>query len=213
MTELKKNMPKYYIFDLDGVLVDSHLLVETAIRTWATSVELDPDIVFRASRSRRDYDLVKEVAPHLDPENESFAISCLECKLCHLIAEIPGALEFYSSVPTKFRCIVTSSTRESALARLKSMGFPKPTLLIAADDVVKGKPHSEPYDLALKALGATPKECIVFEDSDTGLIAACSAGLCCVGVGNNVEGNELLTYWIRDFTTVKRLWLDTQCSA
>lgn len=48
--------------------------------------------------------------------------------------------------------------------------------IISVDDVANPKPHPEPYLLAASLLGYKPTECIVIEDSPTGVNAALSAG-------------------------------------
>lgn len=48
--------------------------------------------------------------------------------------------------------------------------------VITVEDVVNPKPHPEPYLLASSLLGYQPTECIVIEDSTTGISAALEAG-------------------------------------
>ncbi len=199
------NFPYVYIFDLDGVLVDSEYLIEKALKEWALSVNFNPEMVYESSNSRRDYDLVKEIAPHLCPVEQSEKISRIECRLSYLLEEIKGAKAYYSSIPQDFKCIVTSSTRLSALSRLKELGLPPPKVLITADDVINGKPDPEPYQLALNKMGCSKEECIVFEDSDTGAFAAKQAGIRCIGVGTELENNSLTYGWIKDFTCSKKI--------
>ena len=58
------------LFDLDGVLVDSHTVVERTWQRWSVSRSLHvPDIVRRA-HGRRSFDTVREIAPHLDTDAE-----------------------------------------------------------------------------------------------------------------------------------------------
>src|SRR6266704_1712993 len=55
-----------FLFDLDGVLVDSRAVVERVCRTWALRHGLDPEKVMRIAHGRRARDTVEAVAPHLD---------------------------------------------------------------------------------------------------------------------------------------------------
>ncbi len=50
------------------------------------------------------------------------------------------------------------------------------------DDVEKGKPNPEIYLLVASELGVAPAECLVIEDSPTGVRAALEAGMSVVGV-------------------------------
>ena len=49
--------------------------------------------------------------------------------------------------------------------------------MVAAEDVVHGKPDPEPFLLAARLLGVDPTKCLVFEDSPTGIAAAKAAGM------------------------------------
>jgi beta-phosphoglucomutase len=50
------------------------------------------------------------------------------------------------------------------------------------DDVERGKPDPEIYQLVAQEMGVTPKECLVIEDSPVGVEAALSAGMHVVAV-------------------------------
>jgi len=51
--------------------------------------------------------------------------------------------------------------------------------LVCADDVENHKPSPDTFLLAAERLGLQPQECVVFEDTQTGLQAAKSAGMSC----------------------------------
>ncbi len=46
-----------------------------------------------------------------------------------------------------------------------------------ADDINRGKPDPEPYLKGARLLGRKPEDCIVFEDSPSGIRSARSAGI------------------------------------
>ena len=54
--------------------------------------------------------------------------------------------------------------------------------VVCAEDYGRGKPHPDPFLLAAKLLGVPPGDCVVFEDSPTGIEAAKSAGMAWVFV-------------------------------
>jgi sugar-phosphatase len=192
-------------FDLDGVLVDSEAVVESALRRWAREERICPDYVMRMSAARRDVDLVAAIAPGLCPEREAARIADYEIQAMGLLQPIQGAAAFYSAIPAERRSIVTSSARVSALARLEAAGISCPTIMIAAEDVSQGKPHPQPYQTLLRMLSISPKRCLVFEDSQTGIEAATAAGCDCVGVGPNAKGHPEIKGWIEHFRGVSFL--------
>jgi HAD superfamily hydrolase (TIGR01509 family) len=56
--------------------------------------------------------------------------------------------------------------------------------VVCAEDYERGKPHPDPFLLAAKLMGVPPTECIVFEDSPTGIEAAKAAGMAWVFVSS-----------------------------
>ena len=55
-------------------------------------------------------------------------------------------------------------------------------VVIGSDDVVRHKPHPEPYLQAVGALGADPAASVAVEDTDVGVASALAAGLYTVAV-------------------------------
>ena len=54
-------------------------------------------------------------------------------------------------------------------------------LIITADDVYQAKPHPEPYLKAFESLRVRPEECVIIEDSMTGIQAAIASGAVTIG--------------------------------
>ncbi len=57
-------------------------------------------------------------------------------------------------------------------------------LIVDGSEVVHGKPDPAAYLLTARKLGVDPIECVVFEDSRVGVLAAKGAGAYCVAVRN-----------------------------
>jgi len=56
------------------------------------------------------------------------------------------------------------------------------SVLVAADDVERGKPDPAGYERAAKLLGLDPAEIVAFEDTEAGVASAKAAGMRCVAV-------------------------------
>jgi HAD superfamily hydrolase (TIGR01509 family) len=59
------------------------------------------------------------------------------------------------------------------------------------DDVERGKPDPEIYLLVAGELGVSPPDCLVIEDSPSGVQAAVSAGMWCIAVGTPFTSERL----------------------
>jgi HAD superfamily hydrolase (TIGR01509 family) len=57
-------------------------------------------------------------------------------------------------------------------------------LIVDGAEVTAGKPDPEGYLLTARKLGIAPRDCVVFEDSHVGVLAAKAAGMTCVAVRN-----------------------------
>lgn len=55
-------------------------------------------------------------------------------------------------------------------------------VVVTADDVQRGKPDPEIYLRAARALAVQPAECLVIEDSPSGIAGALAAGMRCIAV-------------------------------
>jgi beta-phosphoglucomutase-like phosphatase (HAD superfamily) len=53
-------------------------------------------------------------------------------------------------------------------------------VIVTREDYKKSKPDPEPYLITAKKLNISPKDCVVIEDSLTGLKSAKSAGMKCI---------------------------------
>jgi mannitol-1-/sugar-/sorbitol-6-phosphatase len=193
------------LFDLDGVLVDSHPLIERILRTWAVGRGVDPDAAVAASYGRRDIDLVRAVAPNLDAETEAAWIVEREERDFTGVCPVPGAAGLLAALPASRWAVVTSGTRRVATGRLRAAAPPEPVHMVTAEDVSEGKPAPEGYLRAADLLRVRPDRCLVVEDAEAGVRAAEAAGMRCLGIGAGLSGSlipEALDAWATDLRPV-----------
>ncbi len=81
-------------------------------------------------------------------------------------------------------CAVATSTRtESALRHLKNANLLRYFgCVIGGDKVVSGKPKPDIYHMAAKTIEVSASDCVAFEDSDLGALAAIRSGAVTVQV-------------------------------
>jgi sugar-phosphatase len=165
------------LFDLDGVLVDSTRYVEQQWRRWALGKGLSPEPFLRVCHGRRALETIQLAAPDLDAEAEVAAFLPEDGSEPGLLAPVEGAARLLQRLPAGRWAVATSGPRVSAIARLRSAGLPLPSVLICAEDVIRGKPNPEVYLTAAAALSASPSECLVLEDAPAGIESARAAGM------------------------------------
>ncbi len=182
---------KAFLFDLDGVLVDSTPSVARIWKEWALDHDLDPEPVVAHAHGRRSIETIRQFAPGLDAEEENRNVENMEITDKDGIVAIPGAVEFLRWLPLNRFSIVTSATRPLARARLQYAGFPWPQNAVTAEDVVNGKPHPDPYLKGAALLNVGPADCVVFEDTPAGIQAGKSAGMRVVAFTTTRPAEEL----------------------
>jgi beta-phosphoglucomutase len=206
-------MKHAFIFDMDGVLVDSNPTHKIALKQFCKKhgYELSEEQLREKiyGRTNRDWllnlfgDLNEETIRQYAYEKES-----LFRELYDDIKPVDGLIDFLkklddSGIP---RAIATSAPRANVDFTLErtNMGAYFPTIL---DDsfVSKGKPDPEIYLKSAAALGFDPSMCIVFEDSLSGVKAGRLAGCKVVGVTTTHSREELheTDHNIDDFENLK----------
>ncbi len=95
------------------------------------------------------------------------------------LADLLDALE-RAGIP---KAVCTSSSREIVAACLRPFDLRgRFEFILAAEDIVHGKPHPEIYLTAARRFGVPPAEMLVLEDSENGCLAAAAAGAYVVAV-------------------------------
>lgn len=171
------------LLDMDGTLVHSTDEVETVWRLWCRRHQLAPEPVLAMCHGLRSREVIRVLAPQLDMAQEVALLDELEIHHTGRGEAIMGSRALLSRLPAERWALVTSASQRVARHRLESAGLPLPTLLVAAEDVVHGKPDPEPYLLGAKGLGVAPANCLVFEDAPAGIQSALRAGCAVVQVG------------------------------
>lgn len=176
--------------DLDGVLVDSGDAIETTWITWAVSRGIDPERLRGRIHGRPADDVIREIAPHLDPTAEGAAVTQMDIDgpPAQLLDGARQLLNEDVGVPV---AIVTSCPDALAHVRLKTAALRVPDVLVTADRVANGKPDPEGYRLAATELGVDPATTIVFEDAPAGIAAAKAAGARVIGITTTHPADEL----------------------
>jgi sugar-phosphatase len=176
------------VFDCDGVLVDSFAAVEQAWGDLARELGLPVEEVLATVHGVRAEDTLRRFVAPEDLDAARSRLEAMELEAARSAQPIAGARELVAALEGLDGArwgVATSGSRVLAEARLRACGFPAPAVLVAAEDVERGKPHPDPYLTAAAGLGAPPDQVVVLEDSPTGAEAARAAGATVIAVATS----------------------------
>lgn len=105
---------------------------------------------------------------------------------------MPGAIELVQELQSNGvkTALVSASPRNIVNAVLDNLGHKLFPFSISADDVTRTKPDPEGYLKAAAMSGSEISNCLIFEDSLTGMNAAISSGAYLIGVPHLVSIDE-----------------------
>jgi len=179
------------IFDLDGLLADTEKLHCMAYQ--------DALAKFGFKLTENDYSehwilkggsIGEFIAVHgldIDPELIRLAKAERYEELVVSTADpMPGAISILSRMTGwKKLALATSSYEDAAYAVLKALNIGVYFSCIATrSSVTRIKPFPDLFLYVARALGEAPENCLVFEDSEKGIIAAQAAGMKSIAVPN-----------------------------
>lgn len=95
------------------------------------------------------------------------------------VSAMPGAVELVKRLHGIAPMVVASgSPLEGIEIATEHLGIKSCfTRLLSSESVARGKPHPDVFLKAAELVGATPKHCVVFEDTVVGVLAAIAAGM------------------------------------
>jgi len=203
---------KGYIFDLDGVLIDSSKIHFMGWKKVLGRFNMDLDYeTFRKNYfGKRGQDTLELIfgEEKFSPEEAKRISDEVDSNFVGTVAEvgvpINGALEFVRLLKESGEkiALATSAPRQNVDAFLDAFSLRGVfDAEVCGDDVSKGKPDPEVFLKAMLQLGENQKECVVFEDSLPGVAAAKASGAICVALLTTASREVLKAadYFIEDF--------------
>jgi beta-phosphoglucomutase len=211
--------PKAFIFDLDGVIVDTAKYHYLAWRKIAAQLGIDftpenNELLKGVSRVR-SLDIILELgkinASHED--KTKWLIQKNTDYLSYLVdmdeSEIlPGVLPILQFLKDKKQCIALGSASKNARPILEKTGLMGYfDVVVDGNDVTHAKPNPEVFLMASKILNIKPEHAIVFEDSVAGIQAANIGGMTSIGIGNESTLHEA-KFIFKDFTQIDKSFIN-----
>lgn len=193
------------LFDMDGILISSIGSVERSWTKWALMRGIEPARAIEVAHGRRAIETVSILRPDLNSVDELKVIEDIEVNDGKDIEILPGVKGLLAALPAERWTVVTSATERLARARLAQAGLPVPERMITADQVERGKPEPDPFLAGARLLGFAAEDCVVFEDSASGVQAGHAAGCTVIATTFSHEAASLAVadYLIADFTVLE----------
>ena len=212
------------IFDMDGVICHTNPYHSIAFREFFSVRNLTPtdaEFALHMFGKSNSYilshflqrNIEGEELLQMEEEKESLFRKIYE----PFIEPITGIVEFISDLENNgvLLGVATSAPRANLELILSKVNIrEKLGSILASENVKKHKPDPEVYLTSAANLGVLPDQCVVFEDSFSGISAGLNAGMRVVGVLSSHTKEELppCSLYINDYTdlsfdTIKNLFL------
>lgn len=178
--------PQALLFDFNGTLSDDeHIQCEIYREIFAEAGRpLGEAEYFARLAGLSDPEIVRTWLGEKRPELVAERVSRYQARAADGSTVKPSTRQAVRYAATRAQLAVVSGAArveiQSVLAAAELTPFV--SLVVAAEDVTAGKPDPAGYRRALELLERRPDEAVAFEDSETGVAAAKTAGLYCVAV-------------------------------
>lgn len=210
---------KAFIFDLDGVIVDTAKYHFLAWKKLANSIGVDfthtqneqlkgvsrvkslEKILAWGNKSISEAEFMKLMAL----KNEDYLTYIDKMDVKEILPDVTKTLDFLSDA--KQHIALGSASKNARMILEKVNILEKFHIIVDGNDVTRAKPDPEVFLIAAQHLNVAPKDCIVFEDAVAGIQAANSAGMISIGIGNETNLHEA-DFVFNDFTEISAEFLN-----
>ena len=181
------------VFDMDGVVIDSHPAHRAAWKSFLKSVgrtTSDSELEIILDGGKRE-----EILRYFLGELQGWQIAEYGKRKDELLRNYSSKLEPMTGIVELLEDIAkagvqiglaTSASRGRVLGTLQELGLTHYfDIIVTGDEVPAGKPDPAIYRLAAERMQQIPASLLAVEDAVSGVKAARGAGMACVGVAHN----------------------------
>ncbi|MEY4478644.1 MAG: beta-phosphoglucomutase [Bacteroidota bacterium] len=198
-------MIRGFLFDLDGVLVDTaqyHFLAwqRMAAQLGIHFSEAENEQLKGVSRAESLNRILAWGGKTLTDAEKQHWMALKNDGYLELVRGmpaddyLPGAHEFLRASRAAGIKVALGSASKNAPLILERLGWiPLFDALVDGNVVTASKPDPEVFLEGARRLGLKPEECVVFEDSEAGVEAARRGGMKVVGIGHGLDADLLVS--------------------
>jgi beta-phosphoglucomutase len=207
-----------YIFDLDGVIVDTATYHFLAWKKLANSIGIDfskeqNEQLKGVSRVKSLEKILAwgnktisedEFKALMTSKNDDYLLHVNKMNENEILPDVIKILNFLGGENQPIALGSASKNARLILSKVKLID--KFDAIVDGTNVSKAKPNPEVFLIAAKQLEMVPEDCIVFEDSVAGVQAANTANMISIGIGDAKTLHEA-DYVFSDFTEISKNFL------
>ena len=198
-------MIRGFLFDLDGVLVDTAQYHFLAWQRMAAELgihfgEAENEQLKGVSRAESLNRILAWGGKSLSDADMQHGMTLKNDWYLELVRGmpaddyLPGAHEFLRASRAAGIKVALGSASKNAPLILERLGWiPLFDAMVDGNVVTASKPDPEVFLEGARRLGLKPEECVVFEDSEAGVEAARRGGMKVVGIGHGLDADLLVS--------------------
>lgn len=207
-----------FIFDLDGVIVDTAKYHYLAWKKLANGLGFqftkEQNELFKGVSRKRCLEILLEIGnveasqeqfdQWMVEKNEDYLAYIEKMDSKEILPDVPRVLKFLKERNIPIALGSASKNAKPILEKVNLLSYFDS--IVDGNSVTKAKPDPEVFLIAASNLGINPKYCIVFEDAVAGIQAANAANMISIGIGDSDILHEA-SYNFSDFTEISEDFL------
>lgn len=184
--------PAAVVFDLDGVLIESERVWDTARKelvrdrggTWHD--DATTEMMGMSSKEWSQYLHERLGVPMDSAEINDAVVQRVAAAFEEHLPLLPRAVETVRELATRWPLGVASSSNRPIIELVLERSDLRACFdaIVSSEEVEHGKPAPDVYIAAARQLGVAPDDCAAVEDSTNGIKAAVAAGMRTIAVPN-----------------------------
>ncbi len=208
-----------FIFDLDGVIVDTAKYHYLAWKKLADELGIEftkeDNEQFKGVSRKRCLEILLEMGGRsvsqeqfdawMVEKNEDYLAHIEKMDASEILPDVAKVLEHLKSNKTRIALGSASKNARPILEKVKLLSYFD--TIVDGNSVSKAKPDPEVFLIAAQQLNVAPDRCVVFEDAVAGIAAANAAEMVSIGIGESDVLHEA-DHNFTDFTEIDLTFLD-----
>jgi beta-phosphoglucomutase len=210
---------KGFIFDLDGVIVDTAKYHYLAWRKLAKKLGFEftheQNELFKGVSRKRCLEILLEIGAikatqeqfdrWMIEKNQDYLVYIEEMDASEILPDVPKVLNYLKDKNISIALGSASKNAKPILEKVNLLSYFD--VIVDGNNVTKAKPDPEVFLMAAQQLGVPAENCIVFEDAVAGIQAANAAKMISIGIGDARVLFEA-KFNFSDFTQIELSFLD-----